>query len=264
MSCRFSLMAKFKAQKIQKTTQFWWSQVTLNISTLSNLWCSLNQQVVEKQGACHMKIQSDWKEANCCMSWIFYESIIINPSTWRLSAFIVQINGNPAIRPGLPNQFGYATAWTTSDLAKFHPAICKKDSTVCSLYSHCIVCYSLDAFAMPGALDADFCMDFNMSSLQRGKDKATKRLQFQCLKATMLPRSCQPLGLLIAGCQDLWGANDIPASMSSSSASKSKVRPPVPRCFMLFCFVGFSVLTLMFSCPFGHSDLSYSRVVEVF
>lgn len=186
------------------------------------------------------------------MSWIFYESI--HP----LDDFLL------SLCPGLPNQFGYATAWTTSDLAKFHPAICKKDSTVCSLYSHCIVCYSLDAFAMPGALDADFCMDFNMSSLQRGKDKATKRLQFQCLKATMLPRSCQPLGLLIAGCQDLWGANDIPASMSSSSASKSKVRPPVPCCFMLFRFVGFSVLTLMFSCPFGHSDLSYSRVVEVF
>lgn len=33
--------------------------------------------------------------------------------------------------------------------------------------------------------------------------------------------------------QDLWGANDIPASMSSSSASKSKVRPPVPCCFVL-------------------------------
>ena len=73
---------------------------------------------------------------------------------------------------------------------------------------------------MPGALDADFCMDFNMSNLQPGKAKATKRLQFQWLKTTTLPaRSSiclevgelvgeqllcrQPLGLLIAGCQDL-------------------------------------------------------------
>lgn len=87
---------------------------------------------------------------------------------------------------------------------------------------------------MPGALDADFCMDFNMSSLQRGKDKATKRLQFQCLKARSLRSKRHPsFDVLIFGVQ-----------IQSATT-----------CSMLFRFVGFSVLTLMFSCPFGHSDL---------
>ena len=55
---------------------------------------------------------------------------------------------------------------------------------------------------MPGALDADFCMDFNMSSLQRDKDKATKRLQFQCLKARSLRSKRHPsFDILIFGVQ---------------------------------------------------------------